>query len=175
MIKALEGSGDYRILRRLKPRAVFETVAPGQELKIGVLIDLETTGLDTTSDEVIELGLVKFAYLADDRVAHVVDTLGTLNEPTKPIPSEITELAIWLPFSSIQEVRYVATSRIGIKDIRDLDEGGTLWDARVPGFCARRRKSRAVFYALSIGRERGVNAGSLSDATARHGPRHSAR
>jgi hypothetical protein len=92
MIKTLEESGDYRVLRRLKPRDVFETVAPGQELRIGVLIDLETTGLDTTSDEVIELGLVKFAYLADDRVAHVVDTLGAFNEPTKPIPPEVTEL-----------------------------------------------------------------------------------
>ena len=92
MIKTLEVSGDYRILRRLKPRDVFEKTAPGQELRIGVLIDLETTGLDTTSDEVIELGLVKFAYLADDRVAHVVDTLGAFNEPIKPIPSEVTEL-----------------------------------------------------------------------------------
>ena len=92
MIKTLEESGDYRILRRLKLRDVFETVAPGQELKIGVLIDLETTGLDTTSDEVIELGLVKFAYLADDRIAHVVDTLSAFNEPTKPIPPEVTEL-----------------------------------------------------------------------------------
>ena len=58
---------------------MFEAVAPGQELRTGVLIDLETTGLDTISDEVIELGLVKFAYLADDRVAHVVDTLGAFN------------------------------------------------------------------------------------------------
>jgi hypothetical protein len=30
--------------------------------------------------------------------------------------------------------------RIGIKDIRDLSEGWTLWDTRVSGFCARRRK-----------------------------------
>jgi DNA polymerase-3 subunit epsilon len=92
MIKTLEESGDYRVLRRLKPRNVFEAAASGQELRIGVLIDLETTGLDTTSDEVIELGLVKFAYLSDDRVAHVVDTLGAFNEPTTPIPPEVTEL-----------------------------------------------------------------------------------
>jgi integrase len=39
-------------------------------------------------------------------------------------------------------------TRIGIKDIRDLGEGWTLWDTRVSGFCARRRKSAAVFYAL---------------------------
>ena len=90
MIKTLEGSGDYRVLRRLKPRDKFETVSPGQELKTGVLIDLETTGLDTTLDEVIELGLVKFAYLPDDRVAHVVDTFGAFNEPTRPILSART-------------------------------------------------------------------------------------
>jgi DNA polymerase-3 subunit epsilon len=92
MIKTLEGSGDYRILRRLNPRDEFEAVSPGQELKTGVLVDLETTGLDTTLDEVIELGLVKFAYLPDDRVAHVVDTFGAFNEPTRPIPPEVTEL-----------------------------------------------------------------------------------
>jgi DNA polymerase-3 subunit epsilon len=92
IIKSLEESGDYRVLRRLKPRDVFEMVVPGQELKIGILIDLETTGLDTAADEVIELGLVKFAYRADDRVARVVDTFGAFNEPTKPIPTEVTEL-----------------------------------------------------------------------------------
>jgi integrase len=42
----------------------------------------------------------------------------------------------------------MTTSRIGIKDLRNLGENHTLWDARVPGFCARRRKSSAVFYAL---------------------------
>lgn len=39
-------------------------------------------------------------------------------------------------------------SRIGIKDLRNLGEDRTLWDSRVPGFCARRRKSPAVFYAI---------------------------
>src|SRR5947209_5923793 len=92
MIRTLEKSGDYRVLRRLKPRDVFETIVPGQELKTGVIIDLETTGLDTVSDEIIELGLVKFSYLADDRVATVADTFGAFNEPTRPIPPEVTEL-----------------------------------------------------------------------------------
>ena len=59
LIKSLEQSGDYRVLRRQKPRDTFEAVGPGQELKLGVLVDLETTDLDTTSDEVIELGMVK--------------------------------------------------------------------------------------------------------------------
>ena len=53
--------------------------------------------------------------------------------------------------------------RIGIKDIRELGEGWTLWDTRVSGFCARRRKSAAVFYALKYrtgeGRQRWLTIG----------------
>src|SRR6476469_8652603 len=48
--------------------------------------------------------------------------------------------------------------RIGVKDIRDLAAGWTLWDTRVPGFCARRRNGPSVVYALkyrtSGGRQR---------------------
>src|SRR4051812_22021592 len=40
------------------------------------------------------------------------------------------------------------TSRIGAKEIRNLGADCTLWDTRVAGFCARRRKSEAVVYAL---------------------------
>ena len=49
----------------------------------------------------------------------------------------------------------VATSRIGIKNILDIGENCTLWDARVPGFCARRRESPAVFYAIKYRTEEG--------------------
>jgi DNA polymerase-3 subunit epsilon len=43
-----------------------------EQIKIGVLLDVETTGLDAKTDEVIELGMVKFAYYPDGRVAHVI-------------------------------------------------------------------------------------------------------
>ena len=38
--------------------------------------------------------------------------------------------------------------RIGLKDIHALKPGWTLWDTRVTGFCARRRNSSSVVYAL---------------------------
>jgi DNA polymerase III subunit epsilon len=69
------------------------TPVPGDEqIKIGVLLDVETTGLDAKTDKVIELGMVKFAYHPDGRVAHVIDNFGSLNEPANSIPVEITTL-----------------------------------------------------------------------------------
>ena len=92
MAQMLEKSGDFRILRRLVPRDVFEPMPDNEPIKIGVVFDVETTGLDPKVHEVIELGMVKFAYCVDGRVVHVIDCLGALNEPTNPIPPEITAL-----------------------------------------------------------------------------------
>jgi DNA polymerase III subunit epsilon len=92
MARALEKSGDYRVLRRLVPD-VMTPVPVDEQIYIGVLLDVETTGLDAKTDEVIELGMVKFDYHPDGRVAHVIDNFGSLNEePANSIPVEITTL-----------------------------------------------------------------------------------
>jgi DNA polymerase III subunit epsilon len=90
--RALEKCGDYRVLRRLVPRDVMTPVPVDEQIKIGVLLDVETTGLDAKTVEVIELGMVKFAYHPDGRVAHFIDDFGSLNEPANSIPVEITTL-----------------------------------------------------------------------------------
>jgi DNA polymerase-3 subunit epsilon len=59
MAEALAKSADYRVLRRLVPRKSF-TPSVGQNTKTGILLDVETTGLDQQKDEVVELGMVKF-------------------------------------------------------------------------------------------------------------------
>jgi DNA polymerase-3 subunit epsilon len=53
---------------------------------------VETTGLDTASDEVVELGMVKFSYHPDGTVAAVLDTFGSFNEPSRAIPEEAIKL-----------------------------------------------------------------------------------
>ncbi len=87
----LEQSPNYRILRRLVPRTEYAS-RDGQTTKIGLLLDVETTGLDHGRDEIIELGMVKFEYLTDGSITRVIDTFTCFNEPSTPIPAEIINL-----------------------------------------------------------------------------------
>jgi DNA polymerase-3 subunit epsilon len=91
MADALSLSPDYRVLRRLAPRLPY-VPSSGAEARTAVLLDTETTGLDARKDEIIELGMVKFDYLPDGRIAGVRDTFSAFNEPTVPITDEITAL-----------------------------------------------------------------------------------
>lgn len=59
MAAVLKHSSDYRVLRRLIPRMDLSP-SNGESTRTGILLDVETTGLDTAKDEVIELGMVKF-------------------------------------------------------------------------------------------------------------------
>jgi DNA polymerase-3 subunit epsilon len=86
MAQTLEESGEYRVLRRLAFRQWFST--PTELTKVGILLDVETTGLESASDEVVELGMVKFSYHPDGTVAAVLDRFSSLNEPSRTIPEE---------------------------------------------------------------------------------------
>jgi DNA polymerase-3 subunit epsilon len=51
MAEMLAKSPDYRVLRRLVPRTEFAS-CEGQATKTGILLDVETTGLDPARDEI---------------------------------------------------------------------------------------------------------------------------
>ncbi len=91
MAADLEASGDYKILRRLIPRPIATALVNPAD-KIGIILDVETTGLEHTKDEVIELGMVRFSYSNADVVTAVTGTFQAFREPSVPIPSEITSL-----------------------------------------------------------------------------------
>src|ERR1700761_4754432 len=91
MAKALERSGGYRVLRRLRPLAKREPPA-GLRVRQGLFVDVETTGLDPVRDEIIELAMAPFTYGTDGEIYGVGEPFQQLRQPSKPIPAEITAI-----------------------------------------------------------------------------------
>ncbi|WP_234053702.1 MULTISPECIES: 3'-5' exonuclease [unclassified Xanthobacter] len=91
MAATLESSGDYRVLRRLRPRAGFAPIPAGTKTWRGLMLDTETTGL-AVEDEIIELAMISFSYSRDGTIHAIQDGFERLREPSRPIPPEVTEL-----------------------------------------------------------------------------------
>jgi DNA polymerase-3 subunit epsilon len=87
----LEQGGRFRILRKLVPRPIIpraESAFPN----LAVLVDTETTGLNSAKDEIIEIGAVAFTYDDAGVIGDVVGIYSGLRQPSEPIPAEITRL-----------------------------------------------------------------------------------
>ena len=91
MAEALEASGDYRVLHRLVPRRQPEP-PDGSTTRIGLFVDVETTGLDPERHEIIELAMIPFTYALDGRIFAVGESFQRLRQPARPIPAEITAI-----------------------------------------------------------------------------------
>lgn len=89
--RRLEETGDYRILRRVVPRPVVQR-ADSVFPHLAALVDVETTGFDHSRDEVIEIGAVAFTYDDAGAIGDVVGVYGSFQEPSFPIPPEITRI-----------------------------------------------------------------------------------
>ncbi len=91
LAQTLEVTGDYRIIRRLKPRP--RTIPPpGTQVRLGLMVDVETTGLDPRRDEIIELAMTPFTYGLDGAVFSVEESFQGLRQPSELIASEITAI-----------------------------------------------------------------------------------
>ncbi len=60
-------------------------------MDFGVILDLETTGLDPATDKIIEIGLLEFGVEGDEE-PFVIRSYGGLCDPGVPLSDEITRI-----------------------------------------------------------------------------------
>ncbi|WP_027998840.1 3'-5' exonuclease [Sinorhizobium arboris] len=126
MVRQLQATGRYRVLKKLEPRSAAVLARPGFPLK-GVVLDTETTGLNHRKDEIIEIGVVAFTFDGVGNIGDVTGVYGGLQQPTNPIPAEVTRL------TGITD-ETVAGRRIDIGELRALIEPADLIIAHNAGF-----------------------------------------
>ncbi len=92
LIRQLEATGEFRVLRRFVPRERYDDAGP-DGLKQGLVVDVETTGLDPAADAIIELAAVPFTFRPTDGAVVTVEAPATwLEDPGRAIPREVVEL-----------------------------------------------------------------------------------
>lgn len=89
---ALSGHPDYRVLRRLVLVTAFHDADPSVPNRIGVAVDVETTGLDRDSDKIIELAVQRFRFDDLGRVIQVGVPRVWREDPGTSIDPRITKL-----------------------------------------------------------------------------------
>ena len=88
----LEADGNFLILTRLKPPLQYTAAVP-QNAHLGVYVDIETTGLNYRTDEIIEVALVPFYFSTEGELFASGQPLNMLQEPKAGlIPPEIMRI-----------------------------------------------------------------------------------
>jgi len=91
-IRHLRQSDNYRVLEKLTPPARYLSGTPATA-RIGLVIDTETTGLDTATDTIIELGFVAFTYdAASGRIYDILHSYDGFEDPGAPLNEVVKKL-----------------------------------------------------------------------------------
>lgn len=91
-IQQLEKSGQYRVIERLNAP---DSYTPGEPTtpRIGIVIDVEATGLDTANDKIIELGFIVFEYDAHSGLIYrILHSYGGFEDPCEPLQDIIIQI-----------------------------------------------------------------------------------
>lgn len=89
--QALQLSSEFRVLRRAH-LAICGLGGLVTGDKVAAVIDTETTGLDTTEDEIVEFAATAFSYGDDGEITGIGETYEGLREPRRRIPPEVTRI-----------------------------------------------------------------------------------
>jgi DNA polymerase-3 subunit epsilon len=88
----LEQSGDYRILRRVPVLTRYADDDPTAIMRLGLIVDIETTGLDPARDKIIDLACLPFHFSSEGVVYDVLPGYAGFEDPGLPLPNEVVGL-----------------------------------------------------------------------------------
>ncbi|MFK5914839.1 MAG: 3'-5' exonuclease [Woeseiaceae bacterium] len=87
----LTATGDYKVIKRYSP-VEFYNEGSSDDLKIGIYLDTETTGMDADEDCIIELALVPFEFDKEGNIYRLLPEYNAFQDPGIPIPEFITQI-----------------------------------------------------------------------------------
>lgn len=90
LIEVLERDGNHRVLKRVPEVEHYRDFkTPGSKLPSGLLVDVETTGLDTAADKIIEIALLPFSFDRDGYIHSVLEGYAGLEDPGQMLSDEV--------------------------------------------------------------------------------------
>lgn len=81
----------FRVLRSIETYSPQPGVLRSGE-RLAIIVDTETTGLDLRDDEIVEIGLIAFAYDENDQFTRVVGVFEGLREPENPMTEDAASI-----------------------------------------------------------------------------------
>lgn len=114
----LRQNPSFRVLQKYQPREQYYSDPECTPL-VGIYLDIETTGLNSKKDKIIELSMVRFEFLPDGRIFRILDTYEALHDPGFPLPQKIVSL------TGISD-KMVQGKKIDPKDVERMAKGAVI-------------------------------------------------
>jgi len=88
----LEQSGEFRVLRRVPVVSRYADDDRGTVKRLGLIVDIERTGLDPASDRIIELACLPFHFSSEGALYDVLPGYAGFEDPGRPLDEEVVRL-----------------------------------------------------------------------------------
>ena len=90
-LHAIDGSADYRLLRRLEVREGRTNVGSRDGTSIAVVLDTETTGVGE-DDVIVELAMRRIRFDGDGVIVSIDRAYSWLEDPGRDLPADVAKL-----------------------------------------------------------------------------------
>lgn len=88
-VELLSSCDETRVLRRFVPRTSYGTCA---DPKIGLVVDCETTGLDTADAKIIQFSGVRFQFDSTGQIGDILSSFSAIEDPGEPLDPTVVAL-----------------------------------------------------------------------------------